>query len=834
MTLNYNDDFEMSLFNTHYYFDGINPLYGKLIMFLNDTGVYKLKKADTFDYKTQLLAIEKYFESNFNAFKKLLKYAIDSGFDEDLSIRYHFSNRYTRARGEDNQFIVIKFKIIDNKLFAYDMMLGPENQTLIEVKTVNGYNANDIIQTFKNDGYTNEQISSMVLHKEILTAYGFESKKLEILIDGVNIDLSNPNIEFDYNIFYKEHVKSSILDKSNFNMANGFDKVRLDSSYGYESNMKLLQMLHGLSKSDVDLKLFETIYKKNGETIGFCENGDTNIDWMYISTFFLMNKEEKGDLPNYIYPSLGRKLKLNSNGGPWLTFLDEANEEQSFGYNVDENSYGCNSYICHDGKYDTKMIFHAVRDAIAHSSYEVLDQDYIRIFGYDERNNIMNCNFKIKKDIVIEFINKISEFRSFGNLFPVCTLEEPNVNNVSIKSEDELREYLKRIIISDVDIKAYKDLDQLKQLQQYARLIEYAMNSQSDIKYNDTHLSDSLEYDYSNKIRHMSFRMENPMCRYIKEIRMCSENELKVFADYNYKELKLSDEQIERIIVQVKTIKDTFYSHSAYNQHSIITELIRNELNPSRNISAVLNDIIDTQNKNNGTIMDTLNDSASKYIDYDKVVKASIIAYLNNTLLYNFNGNSIDCSELEFSEMSKNLRPLIDSKQKRIDGLKKENRNKRKTISNNEKRISILDRIIISKNGENPEILEEKVSKTAENTKLRGEVDANQQIITALELEIEDIRNNGVVDNYYVLEHLRNSLAHGNIYFNNTIDINNLNDLEITFVDYYPQKRQGAIPIESFRGTIKFGRLLGVLNNEKFIRSLFNSKTKKNSEQKKN
>ena len=244
-----------------------------------------------------------------------------------------------------------------------------------------------------------------------------------------------------------------------------------------------------------------------------------------------------------------------------------------------------------------------------------------------------------------------------------------------------------------------------------------------------------------------------------------------------------------------------------------------------------MNDIINTQNKNNGTIMDTLNATASKYIDYDKVIKASIIAYLNNILLYNFNGNNVDCSELDFSEMSKNLQPLIDSKQNRIDGLKRENRNKRKTISNNEKRLSILDRIIASKNGEDPESLEEKINKTAESTKLREEVDANQQIISVLELEIEDIRNNGVVDSYYILEHLRNSLAHGNIFFSNAIDINNLSDLEIIFVDYYSQKRQSAIPIESFRGTIKFGQLLGVLNNEKFIKSLF--KIKKNSEQKK-
>lgn len=354
MTLNHNDIFEMSLFNTYYYFDDINLLDAKLILFLNNIGVYKLKEPELLDYKHQLIAIEKYFESDYSTFKKILKYAIDNGFDEDLSIRYQFSNRYTKNRGEENQFSIIKFKIIDNKLFAYDMMLSSENQDLIEVETINEFNTNDIIHAFKNDGYTNEQISSLIQHKEILTAYGFKSKKLKLSLGEIQIDLSDPNIKFDYEVFYKKHKKSSILDKSNFNMANSMNEERTDLSYGYESNLKLLQMLHGLSKSEKDLNLFETIYRKNTETIGFCDNGDTNIDWMYISAFFLMNREEKGDLPDYIYPDLRRKLKLNWNGGPWIVFLDESNSEQSFGYNVDDNSYGCNSYIYNGGKYDTK------------------------------------------------------------------------------------------------------------------------------------------------------------------------------------------------------------------------------------------------------------------------------------------------------------------------------------------------------------------------------------------------------------------------------------------------------------------------------------------------
>ena len=93
-------------------------------------------------------------------------------------------------------------------------------------------------------------------------------------------------------------------------------------------------------------------------------------------------------MPDYVYPDLERKLSLTMHGGPWCIFLDENNDEQSYGYNVTNDTYGCNDYIYHDGKIDTKMIFHAIRDALAHSLYEVIDKDYIRIYGYDEKNNV--------------------------------------------------------------------------------------------------------------------------------------------------------------------------------------------------------------------------------------------------------------------------------------------------------------------------------------------------------------------------------------------------------------------------------------------------------------
>lgn len=823
MTLNTNDSLQLQLFNYKYSFEYINPLYGSFILYMNEMNMINLKK--DIDSRKQLIAIEEYLKNNPDLFRKLLKFSIDNGFLEKITERYYYNNISTRKRGEANQFHTLKFKIANNKIFVYDMMLGLENQEMIELSKINGFPCDDILKKLLDDGYTNNQIEILLQHKEILSSYGFNSDNQILTLANPEVEyiLDSENVSIDFDIFYKKHNRSQMLEKTNFSiLRNPESKENL--TYGFDSNLALLQILHGLLKSDKDLNLISNIYNQNISLIGNGSSVEENVDWMYISTFFLMNQEEKGDLPDYIYPELERKLKLTNNGGPWLVFLDENNQEKSYGFNVTQDTYGSNSYLYNNGKYDTKKIFHAVRDALAHSSYEVVDKDYIRVYYKDDRTNTITTNFKIKKDIIIEFIDKISKFRSFGNIFPLCSLENPNVNNISIKNEDELDVYLQQIVVSNIDIKKYSNLDQLKQLQQYARLLEHAKNPNSMLYNDDNKLSDSLEYDFITKIHYLKSKLENPMCRTTKEIRRHSEQSLKVFADYDYSESKLSIEQIASIKRQIMQFKDVFYSNSAYNQHSIITELIRNEINPSRNISSIIVDIINTDKKEDGNIMDTLNESASKYVDYEKVVKATIISYLNNVLLYNFNENNIDCSELDFTGMLKNLQPLIEVKENDIKGKKSERGNKRKNIVKNEKRIKVLDRIIENNTDSSEDNINEINSRIQENNELSEEISNLDRVIQTLEFEVESIKQEGIVDNYYVLEHLRNSLAHGNIIFSDVIDLNNICDLEVTFVDYYPKKRDDDVSVESFRGTIKFGELLRVLNNEKYVASLFSKK----------
>lgn len=818
MEINYNDTLQKRMLNWIYYGDNMNPFYSCVISYLIEIGGYKLNK-DGSEYE-QIKKLENILKTNPEIFKEILKTLTQNGFLEDLSFRYEYSNKFYKNRGDENYFSILKFKIIDGKLYAYDLITSRENRKYVEIKQINNIDVNELITLLKNDGYTDEEAEVLIQHKEVLQAYGIDSKSYNITLlnnnDLINMQLDDPNIRLDFSVFFKEHSKSNLLDKTNFNL--NIESSDNNISYGYDSNLKLLSLMHGLCKSQKDLSLFESIYKKNVELLGNGGNTDTNIDWMFMSSFFLLNQEEKNTLPDYLYLDLARKLKLVNPRGAMCIFMDENNEETSYANDVNRTNYGCNDYIITDGNLDCKMLFHAIRNALAHSSYEVIDKNYIRIYGYNDEN-VMNCNFKIQKNMIIEFINKLSNYNAFGNIFPICTLENPNYDNAPIQTKEELKSYLESIVVSDITDVKYHDLDILKKLQMYASYS--AQKENTDINENvDYKMLEMFEYDYERKIYYLKMQLQNPMTRKTKIIDSVAKSQLKFFMDYKLEEQKLSELQISKIIDHIGQISDTFYNHSAVNQHEIITELIRNELNPSRNISMIIEDIVRTSSKSDGAIMDMLNDTSTKYIDYDKVIKATVISYLNNILLYNYNEKKVDLSGLDFSglKIDVDFEDLISKKNKRIDDLKRESRNIYKSNKNMKKRLGDIIIQLERVNDEN-----QKARLTEEKQRLEtilsqdngSRQEKNSIEMTALQEDLEDLKNRRV-DNSCVLEHLRNSLAHGNIFFSDTINLNDIGDLEITFIDYYPDTTD-----ESFKGTIKFRKLLNILSDEKFIISLF-------------
>ncbi len=640
--------FKQDMLYWKHYSDDINPLYGTLIKYYLEIEDKEFKE----DGKVRVRKIQQVLRENKELFINLLKELLKCDFSSIIFCRFSFADMLS------GKMSILRYEIIDDKLYVYDSLKSRENQRHLEVKQINGVDVDTIISLFRKEGYSNKEIESIIWHKEILEAYGMSGKEyiISILNNGkvINIQLDDPNIKFDYSLFYKEHDRSKLLDKSNFTLDNG---VRDNNcSYGYDSNLKLLSLLHGLCKNSNDLSLLESLYEKNVKLIGNESNSGFYINWMFMSSFFLFNQEEKNTLPNYTYSDLERKIKLVNAHGPMCVFLDENNNKTSSTYRFDLSNSGCNDYIMQNGMWDCKKIFHAVRNALAHSSYEVIDNEFVRIYGYNESK--MNCNFIIQKDIVIEFINKLFMYNNFGSVFPICTLENPNYSNTSIRNSGELAKYLADIIATDVKNIKYYDIDTIKKL-----------HNKSNI--------DPFDYDFEKKIDFMKSFLSSPMVHRVEYVNQLIEEELNNFMSFKLDHIKLSRDQITNIVNQVNLISDTFYNQGAYNQHKILTELIKNELDPSRNISMILEDIITVDNKSNGSMMDMLNKSSTKYVDYYKVIKATIITYLNNILLYNYNEKSVDLDDVSFKGMNMDfdIHSIILKKEKRIKDLRRENGN---------------------------------------------------------------------------------------------------------------------------------------------------------------
>ena len=91
--------------------------------------------------------------------------------------------------------------------------------------------------------------------------------------------------------------------------------------------------------------------------------------------------------------------------------------------------------------------------------------------------------------------------------------------------------------------------------------------------------------------------------------------------------------------------------------------------------------------------------------------------------------------------------------------------------------------------------------------KLRNELEETKQQILDIDSKDFDI-------NKYILEHLRNSLAHGNIKFSNDIDINDISNTKIIFEDFHECNK-------TFEGEITLGQLLKELSNKKYLESIY-------------
>ena len=477
-------------------------------------------------------------------------------FANELGARYRFKRESTENHYKKIDFLFPKIITLNGNYYVYNNYLPKDNQRLFKITKINGIDIKEITHVLKKDGYIPVEIIKLIQQKEVLSLYGFDGKGYKVTLEDDNetyeIDLDSPNPKIDFDIFYKKHKVSNLLNKDNFDLDN--DNYKEEVSYSYDVNLRLIKLLRGLSKGDNDRKKLESIYNKNKELFGRGTNNDKNIDWMFISSFFLLNGEEKNKLADFQYIELERFI--NNSPIEYIKYLDK------------DSPYDNNQLILNNGRPDISLVFHCVRNAFAHSSYEVYDENYVRIFGSNESD----YDFLIHIDIVKKFVNILYGNKTINDNFPIL-FGVTNSNNRSISSREKLERVLKEAEVIAIDKISFRDTS--NSLFEHFKNKSFIGNIKTLKGVSNEELLNLYSLDYNDTLEKMKTSKQISMIYDEEGLITYIRNKLSDFIKFRLINRKLTKEEIQNILVQIDNNQDKFYEHSMLNQHEVLTEMVR-------------------------------------------------------------------------------------------------------------------------------------------------------------------------------------------------------------------------------------------------------------------
>ena len=676
---------------------------------------------------------------------------------------------------ESGKILFLKFCLKD-QLYLINKHFSKENQKQILVKKIgdmDAYKAINIIKNYYGEIATPEFINMILICPSVLKELGIIENNYTVIIQNNDNEEEISFTEISNNItpdlFYKPHDKNEILKQLEIKKDNKTE-YRSDNpklNYAFDSNIKLLKLLNELSINLNDKLLLEQLYTNISNISNITFNDDTNLDWMIISSYFLLNENKRLNLPNN-----------------YTDYLKEFN-------------FKCFSICDNSISIDYEKIVRYIRNSFAHSTYEVIDDEYVRIYGYNEENNTFDYNIVVNKLMVFKIIEDIEFLGNLNNHFPIVGSDfdkdfifEPD----GIKNEEELIKFLNSRKI--VDVKKYNFKDNF---------------DCSWFKYSNKVLENSCGFDY-----------------YVGGLTDYSylENDLNI----KLEEYPISEEDIEYILEEINKIGIKFYEYSFYNKNQIIANIYRIRKLGLNVLNNEFLKIMQTKNKVDNSLIDTLNSSPIEIYNLQNYIKVLVISYLNNMLLYSYNENiNVDSSQLEFSNVMNVDKELlkqgkiknIEQLQNRKNNILKEKENLIKNIRDKQRQLS------------NPNFMEKAPLEVIENCRKKlieleiklsnWDDEEDKKQILNIDYEIEEIKELLLsIDsqefniNKYILEHLRNSFAHGNISFPNNLDIYNIKNTKILFKDFHPKTRN-----KTFEGEITLGELISQLSNNKYLQSIY-------------
>lgn len=739
--------------------------------------------------------------------KELLPYKVMSYLGGEVIHRYK----------NPRKLCFFKYEIMDNEVYLYDNCLSYGKQKRIKVSKINGINISEIIKKLNIDtNEYNKEIEKILMHPELLEAIGIDLSNgynLTLIVDKKerNFSLTEINEPLSFSIFEKERDVPQILKNTNFvnqDESETIEEYTQKLKYSFDSYRKLLQMMLGLSKNKHDIELFNNLLN-NLPDYNIKKTSDEYLDWMFMSSFLLFNEQRLKDLTDDSYEEIIRNFKNSSQS----YFLDTKNEKVSNIGTAMLRDIGYNKSILTSGEIDYKLLIKHIRDAFAHSSYEVIDENFIRCYGE-------NFNVLVDKKIVTTIIYKLIYETNIDQIFTLVYLKENMIGEYNrLKDEKELKEFLTNISYiskNQIRIKTPKINNEiLEKIENFQKnsFLNTLIGTKDIIKlaYNDRQISNVLEITFP------ADGSDNPL-------------------------------DIEYIISEIRKYGQDFYNHSLSEQYQIISKIIGTKELEEKGISTKIFEIINTKEKTTGNIVDTIRKkSPIEYIDYGKYLQATLITYLNSLLVYPCSDryNQLNCENMNLDTKMKIVLMKYDNKDITIDKLKEGQEisleSAKKHLSNLEEEKKNFLKYIneLEKKLCNEKFLKNAPKEIIEKTKLLLEEAREKNINHAYEIElnkkIEDAKkrlviqknqventenlNKTIRQKYHqiIIEHLRNALAHGRVKFPHGFDFNNIGNTMIKFEDYDDDNNK------TFEATIILKDLLLAFNDENFLISIFPS-----------
>lgn len=427
-----------------------------------------------------------------------------------------------------------------------------------------------------------------------------------------------------------------------------------------------------------------------------------------------------------------------------------------------DGPYGCNDSIIENNELNIKKLIMRTRNALAHSNYEIIDDNNIRLYHYNRKLKKLDFNVVLNSSIVVLMVDELNEIASkkyscFLDIYSNSNIPE-NLLSKNFHKEDYIN-YMMFFELFDIDI--------ADEIYEVAKTEKEFIN-----KYHN--YSDTDRLDVINDLIYERIKPVYDVGIIINDYLYCD------------KSGKITSDELYDKYGFYKYLNSCYYDtvESKNNGNIYLKNKLKFLLLSFLNCSLLTGYNIN-ENKDIGII-----DFSKMYID-EEIIRNFLIK------------NGIKANEtLETLERKlENTKIDIELKQNSID-------KKRQLILEN----NIENDYYLVK-------LPNEIKKLEENK--NSEIDCCNQ----LESEISCIKKLGCMYNYeenlsnFVFSSLRNSLAHGYIKFPNNIDLNNISNTVICFEDYNPVDKKEL----TFKGIITLGDLLKTLTSREYVDIVFNN-----------